>query len=282
MRKGSDVTRFLLIGTALSLAACSGGKPEGNEAARQGAPKPAAPSPAEPVNAAAPAPGPQNLSSKTETFEFSYKWPAEDAAIPDLSAWIRSNGEKMRAQNEGEAKSDQAEAKKSGYPYIAHSYDEDFKTVADTPRILVLLSDGYVFTGGAHGMPFTTSILWDKAAKRRLATKAVIDVPRLTTVAKARFCAALDKEREKRRGEPVSQDKSGLDEFSKCVDFARDEILPIAKGTKAEALDTIRIVIGPYEAGPYAEGSYVIDLPVDAALLTAVKEPYREWFVAGK
>lgn len=282
MRRVSDFTRFLLIGGALSLPACSGNAPEKNEAANQAAPRPVASSPAAPVNAADPGPGPQSLSSKTETFEFSYKWPAEAAAIPELSAWLKGNGEKMRADNVGEAQSDAVEAKKSGYPFIAHSYDETFKVVADTPHLLVLLSDGYVFTGGAHGMPFTTTILWDKATKKRLATKAILDVPRLATVAKAHFCAALDKEREKRRGEPVAQDKSGIDDFTKCVDFTKDEIVPVAKETRGPALDTIRIVIGPYEAGPYAEGSYVIDLPVDQALLTAVKEPYRGWFAAGK
>ena len=38
-------------------------------------------------------------------------------------------------------------------------------------------------------------------------------------------------------------------------------------------------VIGPYSAGPYAEGSYEVALPVDAAMRGAIKTEYQDAFV---
>jgi len=262
----------------LLLAACSGGAPEkapaeGNAARQASHP---APPPAMPKPVARKA-QPQALSSKTASFDFSYKWPGEAAAIPELDTWLRANGETLRDHGAAQAASDKAQAKKDGYPFNGHSYDEDYVVVADTPRMLVLLSDGYVFTGGAHGMPINTAIIWDKAAKQRLALSQLVDVPRLAALAKKRFCRELDKQRAEKRGGPVNpNDPDTLTEFVQCVDMTKQLILPVS--ADGMAFDALRVVIGPYEAGPYAEGSYVIDLPMDKGLMAAVKPDYRGAF----
>jgi len=36
-------------------------------------------------------------------------------------------------------------------------------------------SEGYVFTGGTHGMPVVTTLIWDKAREQRLSTDALMD-----------------------------------------------------------------------------------------------------------
>ena len=43
-------------------------------------------------------------------------------------------------------------------------------------------------------------------------------------------------------------------------------------------IDGIQVTIGPYGAGPYAEGSYDIKLPVDAAIYKAIKTEYQDAF----
>ena len=269
---------FLPVFGLAVLPACSGGSPEAADAPANVVANSAATPPAVTVtNAVAPGPSAQAMTSKADGLEFSYKWPAEAAAIPELNAWLRANGEKIRADNQKQARSDQASAKKDGYPFNDHSYQEDYAVVADTPAMLVLLSDGYVYTGGAHGMPINTAIIWDKAGKKRLATAALIDMPRLAAAARTRFCEELDRQRAKKRGAPVTRaDPNEIVDFVSCVDLTKQLVLPVSKG--GEALDTIRIVIGPYEAGPYAEGSYVIDMPIDAALLATVKPAYKAAF----
>lgn len=278
MRITAKLPLILTIGGLLALPACSGSAPDKGEGANVAA-NHAAPAPANAAtaNVALPGPGPQSVVSKADGLEFTYRWPAEASAVPELDTWLRGNAEKLRKENQAGAAEAQADAKKSDYPFNGYSYEEKYAVVGDTPHFLVLLSDGYVFTGGAHGMPFYTAILWEKATKRRLGTGALIDVPRLASVTKARFCAALDKQRAEKRGEPVRHDDPDeLDDFVQCPNMTEQLIVPISKGGKA--LDTIRVVIGPYTAGPYAEGSYVIDMAVDKAILGTVKSAHRDAF----
>ncbi len=282
MHASGNLPLFLAIGAAITLAGCSGGTPDkgqsGNMAQANATP---ASGNVAVASSTPPAPGPQAISSKADGLEFSYKWPAAASAIPALNDWLRGNGEKLRAENQSAAGDAQAEAKKDGFPFNGYSYEEDYATVADTPRMLVLLSSGYIFTGGAHGMPVSTAILWDKTTQKRLATGAMIDLPRFAALTKKRFCEALDKQRAEKRGEPVRHDDPNeLDEFDQCIDMTKQLVLPISRGGKA--LDTVHVLIGPYEAGPYAEGSYEIDLPLDGALLATVKPAYRDAFAAGR
>lgn len=256
----------------LALAGCDSKAPVENAAAPAPAEKPAV-APAKPAAEAKD----QMIASKKDALEFEYGWPAKAAAVPELDGWLRGNAEKLRADADREAKSDQASAKKDGYNFNGHSYEENFAVVADTARFLVLQSDGYVYTGGAHGMPINTAIIWDRDTKTRVATRDLLSSSLLAKLGKKRFCAALDKEREERRGEPVKRgDPNEVDGFNSCVDMEKQLVLPVSKDGKT--LDTVRVVIGPYEAGPYAEGTYVIDLPIDRVMLTAVKAEYRGAF----
>lgn len=272
-------TRLPLLAMML-VAGCGGEKPaKTTEPANMSANASAPAAPAQPAQQPA-APKDATVRDKAGKIEFSYEWPQAAASIAELDSWLRGNGERLRAKTMGEGRAEEAEAKKSGYELSGYSYDETWGVAGDIPALLVLQSEGYVFTGGAHGMPIVTTLLWDKAAKKRLAVGALLDEPALIAAIKGRFCKALDAEREKRRGAPVdASDPDELDDFVKCVDPAKQTILPVS--LKGKALDTIRIVIMPYEAGPYAEGIYRIDLPVDAAVLATVKPAWRGSFSAG-
>lgn len=274
MRLRSSVA--VLAVTLVSIGGCG----RADDATKANAPTPVA----EGATAEAPAPSPSaaqavEIKSTKDGLEFDYQWPAAAAAIPELDTWLRGNAETLRAKATKEASEDKASAAKAGYPFHDHSYTEHFKTVADTPRALVLQSDGYTFTGGAHGMPFNTVIIWDKAAKQRVATGALVDVPAFKRLANDRFCKELDRQREEKRGEPVKPGGSdGISEFDSCVDMAKQALLPISQGGKT--LDTFRVVIAPYEAGPYAEGTYTIDLPFDGKTIAVVKPAWKDAFAA--
>lgn len=234
-----------------------------------------------PVAAPIPAPAPQPVEIKSDKagLEFAYSWPTAAAAIPELDGWLRGNAEAQRAKAAKGAADDAAQAKKAGFPFNGHSYVEKYAVAADTPRVLVLQSDGYVFTGGAHGMPFNTVIIWDRAAKKRLATSALVDVGAFKRLANDRFCKELDRQREEKRGEPVKPaGPDDISEFNSCVDMTKQTLLPVSKGGKT--LDALRVVIGPYEAGPYSEGTYTIELPFDAKTIAAVKPAWKDAFAA--
>ena len=44
--------------------------------------------------------------------------------------------------------------------------------------------------------------------------------------------------------------------------------------SNGRTFDRIGLIAGPYVAGPYAEGTYEVTLPVDMAVLDAVKREY--------
>jgi hypothetical protein len=264
---------------ALALLSACSGAPE--RASNDAAVPPVAANAANASEAPGPPAGNTAISFTDESIEFRYSWPAVAAAIPELDAWLRGNGERLEKETRDGAARDRALASKDGYPFRGYGYTEDWRIAADIPALLVLQSDGYSFTGGAHGMPIVTVLFWDKATKQRLATSALFDLQLLTATLKERFCTALDAERSKRRGAPVNaRDPDQLAEFVQCVDPAKQTILPVSRGGKA--LDTVRFVIMPYEAGPYSEGIYEIDLPVDATILQTVKPAYKAAFSAGK
>lgn len=215
-----------------------------------------------------------------EALEFDYGWPGAAAAVGPLDAWLRAHAEDQYRKALAEAEEGRKAAKSDGYPFHRYSFAQQWESVADLPGVLVLESSGYSYTGGAHGMPFVTSLIWDRKAGKRLGTADVLDKVKLTAAARPAFCAELDRQRAEKRGAPVNPDaKDGIAEFNRCPIMAEQEILPISRHGKA--LDAIRVVIGPYVAGPYAEGSYEIDLPVTPPILGAVKQPYRGWFSTG-
>ena len=229
----------------------------------------------EPEEEGAPA-GNTEVSAGSGDISFRYSWPKEATAIAELDGWLRGNAERLKTETLNKGAANEKDAKANDYPFVGYSYSEDWTTVANVPALLILQSDGYSFTGGAHGMPVVTALFWDKAAKKRLATGAIFDMPKLAAAMKDRFCKALDAERAKKRGGPANPDQ--LSQFDECVDVTKQTILPVS--LKGGALDAVRVVIMPYEAGPYAEGIYELDFPIDAALRGAVKPAYQGAFGA--
>lgn len=250
-----------------------------------------APTPTEreaPVAAPAPPPTPPApvrgrevaIERKDGVLEFAYGWPGAAAAVPPLGAWLRAHADRQYEAAHKEAEEGRRGAKDGGFPFHAYSFEQHWSVAADTPAVLVLESEGYSFTGGAHGMPFFASLIWDRAAGKRLGTAEVLDVAALARAAKPAFCTELDRQRAEKRGAPVNpQADDGVPEFTRCAEPAEQEILPFSRGGKA--LDAVRFVIGPYVAGPYAEGPYVIELPMTPAMLATVKPAARAWFAPG-
>ena len=111
--------------------------------------------------------------------------------------------------------------------------------------------------------------IWDKAARRSMALDALFsDWPRARKLIEPGYCAALAEAQRARRG---AQPGSGG--FDACPNLSEQPVVPYG-GRSATAMQ-LRVLIGPYVAGPYAEGSYVITLPWPAAVLPFVKSRYR-------
>ncbi|RVT39893.1 DUF4163 domain-containing protein [Sphingobium algorifonticola] len=261
-------------GVAMALAACSPAASPGNAAPGSAA----VPDTSRFARTPAPSPPAQafNITETSDLLEYAYAYPVEAAAIPAIAARLTEDATRAQASAITMAREDEAAAKQSGYPYRRHSSQTSWTVKADTPRLLALLGELYFYTGGAHGNSGYKVLMWDKARNGETGVIAMATSPEaLQQAIGARFCAALDAARAAKRGGPVMR---GDDGFTRCVDPLKQSLIFASRDGKA--IDSLLIVIGPYEAGPYSEGTYDIALPVDAALIAAMKPAFRDAFSA--
>lgn len=265
--------RLFLIAALLSSAACSDvGE---MEEAVGASPQPGASASAV---AAAPIGEGRAIAESTDDFEFEYSWPGEAAAIPTLDAQLQARADTARAELVSSAQEDRAAAAEADYPFRPHSFSGEWLVVADLPGWLSLSGTISTYAGGAHPNSGFDSMLWDKRAQTARAPLDLFRTPQNFENAIARrFCAQLDAERAERRGEPVDPQAEGY--FNDCPGV--EEVTVLLGSSNGQRFDRIGILVMPYVAGPYAEGSYEFDLPVDTALLDAVRPAYRQDFALG-
>lgn len=265
------------IGLALSLLALA--------ACQQAAAPAAAPSTAAAPAAAAltppTAPAPvtiaREVSEENDVYVFKFSYPAPAAAIPALRDWLEANLAKGKAGVASEAHDASAEAKAQGYPFNLYYLSTEWKVVTDLPGWLSLSAFIGSYSGGAHGMAGFDAVLWDKRANtRRAAADLFTGKAALKAAVLKPFCAALTRERAKKRDGAQIGDPSDM--FNECIDPIEQTI--ILGSSNRKGFDRIGFLIDPYIAGPYAEGSYEVTLPVTAAVLGVVKPEYRAAFVA--
>ena len=213
------------------------------------------------------------------TFDFSYSWPAQVSAEPKLAAALKSEMDEAYASERAEWKNMLANAPADCVSCRSRGFSRDWKVVADLPRFLSLSMDIYGYTGGAHGNGGTRGLVWDRQAETRLGTMDFFtSAPALENAVHARYCPALNQERERKRGMPVPRDGQGM--FDGCPSI--DELRVLLGSSNGKAFDRIGLIADPYVAGSYAEGSYEVTLPVTTALLDAVKPEYRGAFALRK
>lgn len=232
--------------------------------------------PAEPASPVAKAVA---VKDSNALYEFEYAYPAEAAAIPALKAQFDAEMDKARAAIEDAARDGRQAAKESGFDYNPYSSSMTWSVVTDLPGWLSLSSQVYEFTGGAHGNSGTSGLLWDRAAGRSREPLALfVSKTAFDAALRDRFCALLNKERGKRRGEPVRP--GSTESFDECLDPSSLTVL--LGSSDRQHFNRIGIVADPYAAGPYAEGSYEVTLPVTPAVIQAVKPEYRAAFAAAR
>lgn len=261
----------LSILPAFALAACSGEEAGTAPAARGDSPAVVATATPEEEDSKAEA---LNFAEESDLYSYEYAYPAEVDAIPELRARFDGELADGKAKLAAQAQEAREEARDQGFPYNAYAEGTEWKVVADTPRYLSLSAEIYSYTGGAHPNSGSTALVWDREAKRALKPLDFFtSAEALGEAVKDGFCAALDKERAKRRGEDA---EVGIDEFARCP--AIGELTVLLGSSNGKGFNRIGFIADPYVAGPYAEGNYDITVPVTAEVLEVVRPAYREAF----
>ncbi len=148
------------------------------------------------------------------------------------------------------------------------SAEIQWRTAWEGEALLNLTAEAYSFTGGAHPNSGFLGLLWDKRSEAEIKLADLFaDWDAARPLLEEDFCAALDAERQARRGAAI--DGGGFDE---CPDLTEQPVEII--GDSFASLVGLRFLISPYVAGPYAEGSYEIDVALDGNLQDAIKPDY--------
>jgi hypothetical protein len=271
--------RLLLPLALLAVAACSNGDEIPDEQPPADSPTADAATATATATAGAESGGALSIDEDTELYSFEYSYPAEAGAIAPLARQLAADLAERKEELVASAREGQEQAEDSGFPYNAYSFSKEWKVVADLPGWLSLSGNFSSYSGGAHGMYGLESLVWDKKVGRGFpAIELFTSAEALDTALGDRLCEALNREREEKRGEPVPSDSDS--EFDRCVGVEEATIL--AGSSNGRTFDRIAVWFGPYVAGPYAEGSFELDFPVDQAILDAVKPAYRSAFSLGR
>ena len=257
----------ILIAAAF-LSGCADDPPTPAEkaaaAAVPGAP-PSAAADAVTKNAAA-----STVRENSDLVEFTYAYPREAAVIAGLAAWLDSDRATKRDALIAAAQRDKAAAEKAGFPYRAHSHLQTWQLVSNTPRFLSLSAEIQTYTGGAHGMTSFATLLWDRNRARRLQPLDLFTSGEAFDAAiREPFCAGI--KRAKAAKGIVREEELGSP-FANCPPASAQTVW--IGSSDGRYLDRMTIAIAPYEIGPFAEGSYKVNVPVTGALVAAVKPEY--------
>ncbi|MBD3729738.1 MAG: DUF3298 and DUF4163 domain-containing protein [Sphingomonadales bacterium] len=229
--------------------------------------------------AAAPEPNRAGVAraKATDAYSYGYKWPAEAASIPALDKLMSGWADKALADLASGAEDWQATAAKDDMPFHAYSYEQEWQVVANLPRFLSLSSNWSTYEGGAHGMYGSRALIWDRQTGKQVAAQDFFTSPAALERAIAKpYCDALNAERKKRRGDF----QMDLQEFNSCVALADTTVL--LGSSNGKTFDRIGLLVDPYVAGPYAEGSFEFTLPVSHAVIDALQPAYRPYFSQGR
>ena len=262
-----------LLAGALLLAGCSDDKLTKAEkvaaASVPGAPPQGA------ADAAAKGAPASKVSESNDLVEFVYAYPVEAAQIPELAKTLDGDRATKREALIAAAQRDKAAAEKGKYPYRAHIYRQIWQRVTSTPRFLSLSAGVETYTGGAHGMQTFDTLIWDRNRRKQLKPLDLFTSGEaFDTAIKDNFCGGIKRAK---AAKGIAADEAPDSPFGKCPPASAQTLW--LGSSDGRYLDRMTIAIAPYEIGPYAEGSYKINVPVTGALVKAVKAEFARDFL---
>ncbi|WP_428150553.1 DUF3298 domain-containing protein [Brevundimonas sp.] len=265
--------RLALIGIAVAttLAGCNRDKPA------ETTPPPAATAGTGAVVTPADAAAPMAFESKTPFAEVSLTLPVAIKTQPDLHARLYAAAVRdLREFSEG-AQADRTEA---GGDEGMGAYDKSIEITpgAETGKLFSLIRTDSEYTGGAHPNSSFAAILWDKALKREVAAADLFTKSGDLSALDIALCTAINAEKKKRDPQADTVSLIGSDMW-KCPRAASIPFV-LAQGTMPGKAGGLVFLIGPYQVGPYSDGSYEVTVP-QSAFRALLAPAYADEFAGG-
>lgn len=273
----SRLTRSLLPAGLLLLlvAACQpDAQPEGGDATTQGA---------TPVAQATPVVL-EDVMESGDGYIIGISYPRSVAAHPGLASALAEYAEDARAELMQALATPEADG---GDPTVPGPYDLSlaFVELHATADVVAVAADGSSYLGGAHGQPLVRRFVWLPREERLLTARELVP-------GEAGWRAISEYVREQFLAELSAQHEGGGSEDGEQADAMRGQAAMVEAGTEPDPdnfsefepiaaadgkLSGLRFVFPPYQVGPYAAGTQVVEVPA-AVLLPHVAPAYRDLF----
>lgn len=214
------------------------------------------------------------LKEATKDYVAAFSYPAEVTALPALDAQFQREFERFKARAKVTAEETRPAAASAGITDPVCT-ERHWWLAGVTARWVSLAGMSRWFVPGmAHPNSSFEQHLWDRRlARARPITDLFVSKTMLSASIRSDFCSELNRQRAERRDDGGAFDPDGYE----CIDPADYPVVP--SSSNGAHFDYLLILVPAYAAGPYAEGQYVIHVPVRPALLKAIRSEHRPEFL---
>lgn len=214
------------------------------------------------------------LKDEKPQYSFSYEAAADVMELPGLPGVVAKDAAKQHAQlikDNAQLRKDLPDDPRDVQLY----YEASWTRAGDAGGLASAEMNMSAYGGGAHPITGFSSRIVDKSTGARLRLSDLFVKPVAETGLPAALCKGVADEKAAREtpvdnlGEPLACD-------GKNPNVRMDGPVVFVTSTEAGKAAGLRFLFGPYEVGSYAEGPYVIDVP-----LTAFAKDLKPKYAAG-
>ena len=217
----------------------------------------------------------QVLTETIGVYTFVYSYPGLAGVLPELKRYLEDDIAKRREVVRELALAYENMADE-GASAMQLDHQVEWKLVTRIPGWVSFSGVLSGYDGGSHPNYAYLALLWNTNSDSKV---GVLDLflsgTAFEKAVDSRFNHELNRQRRQKRDGEL-----GEGAFAEPLQPASQTI--ILGSSDGKRFNRIGFLVSPYQAGPYVEGSYEVTLPVDAALLQAVKPQYRKFFSLGQ
>lgn len=207
---------------------------------------------------------------RTALLDFHYAWPAEVEAVPALRAELRRRMAAAHADALAGARESRDSAREGHVPFHTEQYDKVWTVEARNRRFLSLSADNRTDQNGAHPNRDFDSLIWDRARGRARSAASILGAAAIARL-QPDYCSRLSAAIVAHGGEPPTR----------CPPLA-ERPLSFLDRDRDGRFDTLHVLIAPYVAASYSDGSFVVDVPLGRGDLAGVAAADRAGFEEGR
>ncbi|OWV32202.1 hypothetical protein B5C34_01205 [Pacificimonas flava] len=212
------------------------------------------------------------IRERSPTLQFSWHAPPEIAAHPRLLDRLRADARDSLAEMRENAREFAQRLVETGQDPRPLYFDQEWSLAYSSPTLLNLSAATERYDGGAHPNRYFDGVLWDRTENRAIELPALfVNWPTAREELETVYCRELDDMRRERRGQEIPDDADD-EPFWQCPPLGEQTVV-LDSGAGMRALN-LKVLLPPYVAGPYAEGSYEIDIPLTEERRQLLKSAY--------